>query len=242
MALEEFLDRCGGYFEDGCVIDQPFRARLGEGVVRCYMAGNRSAGFGHQKVRALVDAPAARASAGSRVYTSNAERRFQRLRRLMAGEVDAATRLPAKHPPARSADHLGRGLHARAARVFPIPDEASAEIARRACRAAADGQSAVAVRQSRVRPLGAAPGSVGVLVPVLTGPFTPPLEGVLVVLRPSSSPIRSFPPCRSSPMRHRRCPLEPGHSVWPSSEKRSDLAPESESPSCRIAAARKPRC
>jgi hypothetical protein len=86
LALEAFLERCAEYFEDGCVIDQPFRARLGEGVVRCYMAGNRSAGFGHQKVRALVDAPAARASAGSRVYTSNAERRFQRLRRLMAGE------------------------------------------------------------------------------------------------------------------------------------------------------------
>ena len=29
-------------------------------------------------------------------------------------------------------------------------------------------------------PLGVAPRSVGVLVPLLTGPFTPPLEGVLV--------------------------------------------------------------
>jgi hypothetical protein len=34
--------------------------------------------------------------------------------------------------------------------------------------------------QSGLRPLGVAPGSVGVVVPVLTGPFTPPLEGVLV--------------------------------------------------------------
>jgi hypothetical protein len=34
--------------------------------------------------------------------------------------------------------------------------------------------------QSGLRPLGLAPGSVGVVVPVLTGPFTPPLEGVLV--------------------------------------------------------------
>jgi hypothetical protein len=31
-----------------------------------------------------------------------------------------------------------------------------------------------------VSPLGVVPGSVGVLVPALTGPFTPPLEGVLV--------------------------------------------------------------
>src|SRR5260221_11084046 len=86
VALEEFLERCVEYFEDGCVIDQPFQARLNEGVVRCYMAGDRCAGFGHQKVRALVEAPAARAEAGPRLYTFNADPRFQRLRRLMEDE------------------------------------------------------------------------------------------------------------------------------------------------------------
>src|SRR5262249_55427731 len=35
LALDEFLERCLEYFEDGCVIDQPFQARLSEGVVRC---------------------------------------------------------------------------------------------------------------------------------------------------------------------------------------------------------------
>jgi hypothetical protein len=40
VALHEFLERCIEYFEDGCVIDQPFQARLSEGVVRCY--GRRS--------------------------------------------------------------------------------------------------------------------------------------------------------------------------------------------------------
>src|SRR5436190_20051813 len=84
--LDEFLERCVEYFEDGCVIDQPFQARLSEGVVRCYMAGDRCAGFGHQKVSALVDAPAARAEAGPRLYTFNADPRFQRLRRLMEDE------------------------------------------------------------------------------------------------------------------------------------------------------------
>jgi hypothetical protein len=48
LALDEFLERCTEYFEDGAVIDQPYQARLGEGVVRCYMAGDRCAGFGHQ--------------------------------------------------------------------------------------------------------------------------------------------------------------------------------------------------
>jgi hypothetical protein len=86
LPLDEFLERCVDYFEDGCVIDQPFQARLHEGVVRCYMAGDRCAGFGHQKVKALIDAPAARADAGPRLYTSNADPRFQRLRRLMEDE------------------------------------------------------------------------------------------------------------------------------------------------------------
>src|SRR5262249_47807530 len=83
LTLNDFLERCAEYFEDGCVIDQPFQARLSEGVVRCYMAGDRCAGFGHQKVKALVEAPAARAEAGPRLYTFKAEPRFQRLRWLM---------------------------------------------------------------------------------------------------------------------------------------------------------------
>jgi len=41
LTLDEFLGRCVEYFEDGGVIDQPFQARLTEGVVRCYMAGDR---------------------------------------------------------------------------------------------------------------------------------------------------------------------------------------------------------
>jgi hypothetical protein len=50
------------------------------------MAGERCAGFGHQKVKALVEAPAARAEAGPRLYTFNGDPRFQRLRRLMEDE------------------------------------------------------------------------------------------------------------------------------------------------------------
>ena len=86
LALETFLDRCASYFEDGSVIDQPFQARLTDGVVRCYMAGDRCAGFGHQKVKALASDPVARAEAGPRLYTSNADERFQRLRRMMEDE------------------------------------------------------------------------------------------------------------------------------------------------------------
>ena len=147
LALDEFLDRCGAYFEDGCVIDQPFQARLNEGVVRCYMAGDRCAGFGHQKVKALVDAPAARAEAGRRLYTSNADPRFARLRRLMEDEwtpqltslLDIARRdLPMiwdadfmLGPPGTDGTESYVLGEINVCSVFPIPDEAPAEIARR---------------------------------------------------------------------------------------------------------------
>ncbi|EHR02253.1 Cj0069 family protein [Bradyrhizobium sp. WSM471] len=83
LTLESFLGRCAEYFENGSVVDQPFQPRLSEGVVRCYMSGDRCAGFGSHRVKALVDSPAARSEAGPRLYTSNADPRFQRLRRLM---------------------------------------------------------------------------------------------------------------------------------------------------------------
>lgn len=147
LALDEFLDRCVAYFEDGCVVDQPFQARLGEGVVRCYMAGDRCAGFGHQKVKALVDAPAERAQAGPRLYTSNADPRFARLRRLMEDEwtpqlsslLDIRPRdLPMiwdadfmlGPPGADGTDSYVLG-EINVSSVFPMPDEAPAEIARR---------------------------------------------------------------------------------------------------------------
>jgi hypothetical protein len=145
VALDAFLERCAEYFEDGCVIDQPFQARLSEGVVRCYMAGDRCAGFGHQKVKALVDAPAARAAAGPRLYTANADPRFQRLRRLMEDEwtprlsllLDIAPRdLPMiwdadfmlGPPGADGTDSYVLG-EINVSSVFPMPDEAPAHIA-----------------------------------------------------------------------------------------------------------------
>lgn len=147
MPLEEFLDRCADCFSDGCVIDQQFQSRLSDGVVRCYMAGDRCAGFGHQKVKALVDAPAARAEAGSRLYTSNEDPRFQRLRRLMECEwtpelMSLLNIQPRDLPMIWDADFmLGPLLNdgsdsyvlgeINVSSVFPIPDQAPSEIASR---------------------------------------------------------------------------------------------------------------
>jgi Domain of unknown function (DUF6815) len=147
LALDEFLELCLEYFKDGCVVDQPFQTRLSEGVVRCYMAGDRCAGFGHQKVKALVDAPAARAEAGRRLYTSNADPRFQHLRQLMEDEwtpqLTSLLDIPRRDlPMIWDADFMlgppgsdGTDSYVlgeiNVSSVFPIPDEAPAEIARR---------------------------------------------------------------------------------------------------------------
>src|SRR3954449_5737118 len=49
VPLEAFLARCEPYFErGGTIIDQPFQERLGDGMIRCYMAADRVAGFAHQ--------------------------------------------------------------------------------------------------------------------------------------------------------------------------------------------------
>jgi hypothetical protein len=146
LALDDFLERCAEYFVDGCVIDQPFQARLSEGVMRCYMAGDRCAGFGHHKVKALVDALAARAEAGPRRYTSNADPRFQRLRALMEDEwtpqLASLLDIPRRDlpmiwdadfmlgpPGADGSDSYVLG-EINVSSVFPMPDEAPAEIAR----------------------------------------------------------------------------------------------------------------
>ena len=147
LALDEFLERCVEYFGDGCVIDQPFQTRLSEGVVRCYMAGDSCAGFGHHKVKALVDTPAARAEAGPRLYTFNGDPRFQRLRRLMEDEwtpqLTSLLDIPRRDlpmiwdadfmlgpPGADGTDSYVLG-EINVSSVFPIPAEAPAEIARR---------------------------------------------------------------------------------------------------------------
>jgi hypothetical protein len=147
LELDAFLARCAEYFDDGCVIDQPFQARLSEGVVRCYMAGDRCAGFGQQKVKALIEAPAARAEAGPRLYSSNAEPRFQRLRRLMEDEwtpqLISLLDIPRRDLPMiwdadfmlGPTDSNGNDSYVlgeiNVSSVFPIPDESAADIARR---------------------------------------------------------------------------------------------------------------
>jgi hypothetical protein len=83
LPMTEVLDRWGTYVEDGGgLVDQPFQARLSEGMIRCYVAGTRVAGFGLQKVTALLSPEAP----PPRTYHPPTLPECQDLRRLMEGE------------------------------------------------------------------------------------------------------------------------------------------------------------
>jgi hypothetical protein len=92
MALSDFMTRCEAYFASGgCIVDQPFQARLPDGMIRCYMGADKVVGFGHQFIKALIppppegpDSPATQP--GPRImHGANAEP-FQALRAKMETE------------------------------------------------------------------------------------------------------------------------------------------------------------
>lgn len=58
VGLDAFVARCGVYFAwSGCLVDQPFVARLADGLVRCYFVRDTVVGFCEQWPRGLRDEP-----------------------------------------------------------------------------------------------------------------------------------------------------------------------------------------
>jgi hypothetical protein len=89
VPLGEFLDRCNEYFAwSGCVVDQAFQERLGDGMVRCYFSHGQVVGFCHQWPRGLLDYdPAGPASAPARPVMEGPDvPAYQVLRRLAEQE------------------------------------------------------------------------------------------------------------------------------------------------------------
>jgi hypothetical protein len=92
LRLEDFISRCESYFGwGGCIIDQPFQTRLPDGMIRCYMGGDKVVGFGQQKIKALIPPPpegpdAPEAQAGPRNMFSSDAAPFQALRTKMEAE------------------------------------------------------------------------------------------------------------------------------------------------------------
>jgi hypothetical protein len=86
MTLGDFMALCRPYFAHaGAMIDQPYQARMHEGMVRCYVVRDRVAGFGEQLVNALYPPPAGRPESdapqpGPRLYFPPDRADFQRLK------------------------------------------------------------------------------------------------------------------------------------------------------------------
>jgi hypothetical protein len=144
MALENFMaGRAADFADGGTLVDQPFQARHLEGMVRCYVSGDRVAGFGHQLVRAL--APPEAGPAPPRLYSGPDDERFQRLRGLLERDwiPQMTQRLdlgPDDLPVIWDADFLlgpkdavGEDTYVlceiNASSVFPIPDDAPEALA-----------------------------------------------------------------------------------------------------------------
>jgi len=163
LPLDAFIARCEPYFGwGGCIIDQPFQARLPEGMIRCYMSGSKVAGFGHQLIKALIPLPpegpgSPEAQPGPRIMHGPDALPFQMLRRLMEDEwtprmmKSLAIDEPSL-PVIWDADFLygprdaaGADTYVlceiNASSCFTIPDEAPAALAR-----------TVAIRFAGVRP------------------------------------------------------------------------------------------
>lgn len=90
--LVDFMKRCAAYFAaEGCIIDQPFQARLPEEMTRCYMGTDKVLGFGHQLIKALIPPPpegpdSEAAQPGPRIMHPASASGFQALRAKMETE------------------------------------------------------------------------------------------------------------------------------------------------------------
>lgn len=149
MPLAAFMKHCEAYFEsDGCIVDQPFQPRLSDGMIRCYMGTDKVVGFGHQLIKALVTPPADGPvpEPGPRIMHDATAPDFQSLRSKMETEwVPQMMKVldieSASLPIIWDADFLygprtalGEDSYVlceiNVSCVFPIPDNAPADIAR----------------------------------------------------------------------------------------------------------------
>jgi hypothetical protein len=154
MPLGDFMRRCEAYFAaEGCIVDQPFQPRLPDGMIRCYMSADKVVGFGHQLVKALMPPPpegpdSEAAKPGPRIMHPASAPAFQALRTRMESEwtpqmmqqldIDAES-LPIiwdadflYGPRIPSGEDSYVLCEINVSSVFPFPEQAPEEIARRA--------------------------------------------------------------------------------------------------------------
>jgi hypothetical protein len=152
MPLGEFLSECSEYFvSNGLMVDQAFQERLPEGMVRCYLAQDRVAGFAHQFIRALMPppppgSPPEAAQPGPRIMYGADAAGFERLRERMErdwvpklaklfdierGDLPVIWDADFLYGPRNSAGEDTFVLcEINVSCVFPFPDEALPELTR----------------------------------------------------------------------------------------------------------------
>ena len=152
LPLADFMARCEAYLmPGGCIVDQPFQARLPDGMIRCYMGADKVVGFGHQFIKALIPPPpegpeSEAAQPGPRIMHGAEAEPFQALRRKMETEwtprmmevlgIDAVS-LPIiwdadflYGPRDTSGEDTYVLCEINVSSVFAIPEQAPAAIAR----------------------------------------------------------------------------------------------------------------
>jgi hypothetical protein len=152
IPLGDFLVQCEAYFTgSGRIIDQPYQVRLSDGMVRCYLVGDRVVGFGHQAINALFPAPSGGSPGdapqpGARLYYPPTTPDFQAIKKKMEDEwLDALCRtlhievrsLPMiwdagflYGPKTMSGDDTYVLCEINVSSVYPFPDEALEPLAR----------------------------------------------------------------------------------------------------------------
>ncbi len=153
VPVPEFIERCRPYFSGaGCMVDQAFQPRVGEGMVRCYLSLDKVVGFSEQWPRDAATKAGAPAlgMASAKTMHGPAAAPFQRLRRMvedtwlpsMLGVLDLA---PAALPAIWDADFLlgppdaaGEDTYVlceiNVSSVLPFPDAAAGSVARTAAK------------------------------------------------------------------------------------------------------------
>jgi hypothetical protein len=87
LSLDEFVARCEPYFAgDGLMVEQPYQARLGEGLIRVYLTHDQVVGFTHQYPRGLMPPAEASQASASKVFELPSAPAYGRLRDLMESE------------------------------------------------------------------------------------------------------------------------------------------------------------
>ncbi len=141
LPFDDFMQRLAPYFDDGgFVIDQVYQPRLADGMVRCYLVRDRVAGFGEQRINALLPTPP-----GPRLYYPPTRADLQLLKSKLEGEwvAELCARVGIASdslPIIWDADFLygpktaaGEDTYVlceiNVSSVFPFPDEALAPLA-----------------------------------------------------------------------------------------------------------------